>query len=67
MKKPKESTYSVAMSKETGAIVMLRTNGKKVSVIGSMSREDSLGFVEGIMKWSASTIREEGPRIMLPH
>ena len=59
MKKPKESQYSVAMSKDTGAIVMVRTNGKKVTVVGSLTREDSLAFVTGIMEWADSTIKSD--------
>ena len=40
----KKVTYSIAMSKETGAIVMVRTRGKVVEVMGSMSREQSMDF-----------------------
>jgi hypothetical protein len=63
-KKAKESTYSVAMSKDSGAIVFLRTNGHQVTVIGAMSREESVDFVRGIMEWTAETIQDEAPRIM---
>ena len=66
-KKPRESTYSVAMSKDHGTLVMVRTNGSKVTVIGAMSRQDSVDFVKGIMEWSDSTIKAEQPRIQLPH
>lgn len=66
-KKAHESTYSVAMSKDHGTIVMIRTNGKKVTVIGAMSREDSLDFVKGIMEWSSETIKADRPRIALAH
>jgi hypothetical protein len=65
MKKPKTSTYSVAMSKDTGAIVFLRTNGRQVTVIGSMTREDSMQFVRGILDWSKEVITDEAPRIAL--
>ena len=64
MRKPKESAYSVAMSKDTGCIVMVRTNGKSATVIGALSREDSLNFVRGIMEWAKETIRDDAPRIM---
>lgn len=63
MKKPKESSYSVAMSKETGCIVMVRSNGKGLTVCGSMTREESLQFVRSIMEWADKTIKEEAPRI----
>jgi hypothetical protein len=59
MKKLKKPSYSVAMSKDTGCIVMIRTNGKTVTVIGSLTREDSLKFVRDIMEWSERTIETE--------
>ena len=61
------ASYSVAMSKDTGCIVMTRTNGKHISVCGSMSREESLNFVKGIMEWSAGVLEQERPRIISPH
>jgi hypothetical protein len=60
----KKVQYSIAMSKDTGAIVMVRTRGQKVEVMGSMSRDQSMEFVQGIIEWSKETIREEAPRIM---
>lgn len=62
--KQKRIHYSVAMSKDTGCIVMVRTNGKSVSVMGSLTREQSLDFVRQIMDWSQEVIREDGPRIL---
>ena len=59
MSKTKKPEYSVAMSKDTGCIVMVRTNGKAVTVVGSLTREDSLSFVKDIMEWSDATIRAE--------
>lgn len=56
MKKPQ---FSVAMSKDTGCIVMVRTNGKQVSVVGSLTREDSLNFVKDILEWSEATIKAD--------
>lgn len=58
-------SYSLAMSKETGCIVIVRTNGKDISVIGSLTREESLDFVKGIMEWSAEVIQEDAPRIVI--
>ena len=55
----KKVTYSIAMSKETGAIVMVRTRGKVVEVMGSMSREQSMDFVKGILEWSEATIKAD--------
>lgn len=64
MTRKSQISYSVAMSKDTGCIVMVRTNGKSVSVMGSLTREQSLAFVRDIMDWSLDTIRKEGPRIL---
>ncbi len=58
--------YSVAMSKDTGCIVMVRTNGRNVTVMGSLTREDSLNFVKGILEWSEATIKAES-RIAFNH
>lgn len=55
----KKVIYSIAMSKETGAIVMVRTRGKVVEVMGSMSREQSMDFVKGILEWSEATIKAD--------
>ena len=60
----KKVNYSIAMSKEDGCIVMVRTRGKQMEVMGSMSRQQSLDFVKGIMEWSHEVIEEERPRIM---
>jgi hypothetical protein len=59
----KKVQYSIAMSKDDGCIVMVRTRGKIVEVMGSMSREQSLDLVKAIMEWSKETIRAEAPRI----
>jgi hypothetical protein len=63
MSNRKKVTYSIAMSKDDGAIVMVRTRGQVVEVMGSMTREQSLDLVKGIMEWSKEVIREEAPRI----
>jgi hypothetical protein len=60
----KKVSYSIAMSKDTGAIVMVRTRGKVVEVMGAMTREQSMEFVKGIMEWSKEVIDEDRPRIM---
>ena len=62
----KKVTYSVAMSKDTGCIVMVRTRGKAVEVMGSLDRQQSLDFVKGIMEWADKTIAEES-RIAYNH
>ncbi len=58
--------YSVAMSKDTGCIVMIKTHGTSVSVMGSLTREDSLNFVKDILDWSDSTIKAQS-RIAFQH
>ena len=64
MSNRKKVTYSIAMSREDGAIVMVRTRGQQVEVMGSMTREQSLDLVKGIMEWSKEVIEQERPRIM---
>jgi hypothetical protein len=59
----KKVQYSIAMSKDDGCIVMVRTRGKQVEVMGSMTREQSMDLVKGILDWSKETIRAEAPRI----
>ena len=59
----KKVTYSIAMSKEDGCIVMVRTRGKQVEVMGSMTRDQSMDFVQGILEWTKEVIKEDGPRI----
>lgn len=45
------STFSIALSQETGCIVMTRSNGKKVTVIGSLTRDASLDFAAAVINW----------------
>ena len=52
MRKQPASAFSVAMSADTGCIVMVRTNGKKATVIGSLTREQSLKFSRDLIDWS---------------
>lgn len=62
MKKPKratKSTFSVAMSQETGCIVMVRTNGHQVTVIGSVTRDDSLKFAQSMIDWVKGSTPEK--------
>jgi hypothetical protein len=58
-RRPLKPNYAVAMSKDTGCIVMVKTNGKDITVMGSMSRDESLKFVKDILAWSDETIRRE--------
>lgn len=51
-KKAKKPQFSVAMSQDTGCIVMVRSNGAKVTVIGSLTREDSLTFADSVIDWA---------------
>ena len=55
----KKVAYSVAMSKDTGCIVMVRTRGKQVEVMGSLDRQQSLDFVKGILEWADETIKTD--------
>lgn len=47
-------SYSVAMSQETGCIVMVKTLGTQVSVMGSLDREQSVKFAKELIDWSAT-------------
>jgi hypothetical protein len=49
--------YSVAMSQDTGCIVMVKTTGRKVEVMGSLTHEDSLKFAQGILDWIPEAVR----------
>ena len=60
--------YSVAMSLETGCIVMVRTTNDKQSVMGSLTREDSMKFAQGILDWRQETVLDapkEPPKLSL--
>jgi len=48
---PNPAAYSVAMSTETGCIVMVRDSGKERTVVGSLTREDSVKFAEELLSW----------------
>jgi hypothetical protein len=49
--------YSVAMSKEDGCIVMVKTNGGQVTVMGSLTRDESLKFADGIHQWMPEALK----------
>jgi hypothetical protein len=69
-KKAKKPDYSVAMSKDTGCVVMVRTNGAKATVIGALTREDSLNFADGLIDWEPEVIAPAevpAPRQSYPH
>jgi hypothetical protein len=55
----KKVIYSVAMSKDTGCIVMIRARGRQIEVMGSMTREDTVNFVKGILEWADETIKTD--------
>ncbi len=48
---PNPACYSVAMSTETGCIVMVRDSGKERTVVGSLTREDSVKFANELLQW----------------
>ncbi len=53
--------YSVAMSEETGCIVMVKTVGREVTVIGSLTHEASIKFADGVLKWIPEALRKPEP------
>ncbi len=56
--------YSVAMSQDTGCIVMVEKRGDKVKVMGSLTHEDSLKFANDVLKWMPEALR--GHRVAEP-
>jgi hypothetical protein len=50
--------FSVAMSIETGCIVMTRTLGEQVKVMGSLTREQSIEFAKSITDWVPEAAKE---------
>jgi hypothetical protein len=60
-KKAKKPTYSVAMSTETGCIVMTRSNGQKISVVGALTREETVAFCESVFDWGAQSAMASEP------
>ena len=58
--------HSVAMSLDTGCIVMLKTTNGKPQVMGSLTREDSLKFARGIIDWIPAAVQApEPPKLSL--
>lgn len=57
--KDQASAYSCAMSKQDGCIVMLRTNGEKITVIGSLTRDMSVKFADELLQWMPEALKRE--------
>jgi hypothetical protein len=53
------AAYSVAMSKDTGCIVMVRTNGQSVTVMGALDRAQSVKFADGLLQWMPEGLKGE--------
>jgi len=51
-----QPAFSIAMSEQTGCLVMVRTTGEKVKVIGSLTREQSQMLADRIRAWRAPTV-----------
>jgi hypothetical protein len=69
-RKTVKPTFSIAMSMETGCIVMTRTNGQKVTVIGSVPREQSCAFANELLEWmpeGAPVAEPDKPRLPYNH
>ena len=49
--------YSVAMSQEDGCIVMVKTNGKQVTIMGSLTRDMSLKFADSVLQWMPEALK----------
>ena len=46
-----KTSFAVAMSQDTGCIVMVRTTAGQQAVVGTLTREQSLAFAESILVW----------------
>jgi hypothetical protein len=51
--------FSVAMSLQTGCIVMVRTLRSEQQVIGSLTRADSIKFAHGIVDWAPEAVQAD--------
>jgi len=58
---PNPACYSVAMATETGCIVMVRDSGKERTVVGSLTREDSIRFANELLFWGNDAVQEDSP------
>lgn len=43
--------FSVAMSQDTGCIVMVKTTGATTTVMGSLTRDQSIEFAKSLIAW----------------
>lgn len=55
------SAYSVAMSRDTGCIVMIKTHGAKVTVMGSLDRASSVKFADELLQWMPEKLQHREP------
>ncbi len=57
-----EPEFSVAVSDETGCIVMVKTHGKDVMVIGSLTRDQTLHMMDTVQSWMPRALRPDHER-----
>jgi hypothetical protein len=55
------ASYSVAMSKDTGCIVMVKTQGSQTSVMGSLDRDMSMKFADELLRWMPEALKRHEP------
>ena len=53
-----ELVFAIAMSNETGCLVMLRDG----EVVGSLDREQSIGLADGVLDWDEDETEELTPQ-----
>jgi len=61
MKKTDFATYSVALSEDTGCIVMVKTDGRNATVIGSLTRDQTLSMADAVRAWLPTALRRPDP------
>jgi hypothetical protein len=59
-----KAEYQVAISLETGCIVMVKSSGGKQSVMGSLGRAESMAFAQSILDWRQSTVLDNDARMV---
>lgn len=62
-----KAVFSVAMSKQDGCLVMIRTNGTKVTVMGALDKAMSQGIARAILDWHPENATNGSQPRAYPH
>ncbi len=61
------AAFSVALSDDTGCIVIVEMRGKVPRVMGSLTHEQSVTFADAVMRWMPRALRREEKAQDAPH